>query len=358
MENLMHTVYFGNPVSAYLTSIVFLVVGWAAVWVVSKIVLARLQRWAQTTETRVDDLIIHAVDSTLIPLIYVSVLMASVKSLALPPLIQKSLALLWALVVMISIVRAVLGIVRHVIYSIWLPKRPDHLSLERHMRTIMPVISFAVWSLALILLLDNMGFKITAVVAGLGITGIAVALAAQTVLGDLFGYVIIMLDKPFEIDDAIDLGNNYTGTVEHIGFKTTRVRSASGEQLIFSNKDLTDSRVRNYKRMQLRRIAFNLGVTYDTSSEKIRRATAMIEEIIKNTPKTRFDRSHFLTFADSSLIIETVYFVLSADYAVYVDVHQSINLKIKEAFEREGLEFAFPSRTVYAAKPATAAHAN
>jgi len=347
----LHQQWFGNPLSAYLTSFAFLLVGWGLVWVFQTVLIARLKRWAATTKTTLDDILLNAIEKTIMPLVYVSVLLAAVKSLTLPPLIEKSLSLLWSCVVMIALVRVALGVIRHIVYDLWLARRPDAAQLEKHVRTLMPILSVFVWGLGIVLLLDNLGFKITAIVAGLGIGGIAIALAAQTVLGDIFGYVVIMLDKPFEIDDAIHVGGDFVGTVEHIGIKTTRVRSQTGEQLIFSNKDLTDSRIRNFKRMELRRVPFTLGLTYDTSAEKIKRALSIVQEAIATSGQTRFDRAHFASYGDFALKLDVVYFVLSGDYNLFMNIQQTINFKIKEAFERENIAFAYPTQTIILANP-------
>ena len=202
------------------------------------------------------------------------------------------------------------------------------------------------WSLLFILALDNIGVQVTALVAGLGIGGIAIALAAQSVLGDLFASLAIVLDRPFAVGDFI-IVDDMLGTVEKIGVKTTRVRSLSGEQLVFGNNDLLSSRIRNYGRMEQRRVVFTLGVTYDTATELVEMIPEMVREAIESQPLTRFDRAHFNAYGDSALSIEAVYYVLSADYGVYMDIQQAINLQVLRRFRATGIEFAFPTQTVY-----------
>jgi len=214
-------------------------------------------------------------------------------------------------------------------------------------RALAVVGKIAVWSLALLLMLDNFGIDVTALVAGLGIGGIAVALAAQNILGDLFASLSIVLDKPFVLGDFIIVGD-LMGTVEHIGLKTTRLRSLSGEQLIFSNNDLLQSRIRNYKRMEQRRIVFSLGVTYDTPADKIKAIPAILRAAVEKQQQVRFDRAHFKEYGDSSLLYEVVYIVQSADFNLYMDIQQQINFDILDRFQAEKIEFAFPTRTVYA----------
>jgi len=221
---------------------------------------------------------------------------------------------------------------------------------QSSMRNALALIQFAVrvavWSIALLLIFENLGFDVTALVAGLGVGGIAVALAAQSVLGDLFSSLAIVLDRPFEVGDFIVFGDQ-SGTVEKIGIKTTRIRALSGEQVAVSNSDLVKTRVHNFKRMDRRRIVLVLGVTYDTPADKLDSIPSMVTKIIEAQDQARFDRAHFRSFGASALEFEAVYYVLSADYTVYMDVQQDINFAIFRAFEDQGIEFAFPSQTLY-----------
>jgi small-conductance mechanosensitive channel len=202
------------------------------------------------------------------------------------------------------------------------------------------------WSILFVLALDNFGVDITALVAGLGIGGIAIALAVQNVLQDLLAYISIVVDKPFVYGDFVVL-DDHVGSVEHIGIKSTRLRSLSGEQLVFSNSDLLSSRLRNFKRMYERRIAFTTGVTYDTSRERLERIPGLIRSAVEGLEDVRFDRSHLKAFDDYAITFETVYYVTVPDYAVFMDRQQSINLGIHAAFESEGIEFAFPTQTIH-----------
>lgn len=217
-------------------------------------------------------------------------------------------------------------------------------------RTTLSAINFIarliLFSLLILFALDNLGINITTLVAGLGVTSIAVALAVQNILGDLFSSLSIVIDKPFEIGDFIVIGE-FSGTVENIGLRSTRLRSLSGEQLVFANNDMMVSRIRNYKRMQERRLAFTIGVTYDTPAEKLKLIPEIIKTAIERQENTRFDRSHFSTFGDFSLIFETVYYMLKPDYALYMDTQQAINLELIERFSEKGIDFAFPTQTLH-----------
>jgi small-conductance mechanosensitive channel len=205
------------------------------------------------------------------------------------------------------------------------------------------VSGLAIWAMAFLLALDNLGIQIKPLLAGLGIGGIAVALAVQTVLGDLLASMSIALDKPFTIGDSLNLGD-VDGTVEHIGVKSTRIRSSTGEQVILSNADILKSRVRNNSRIRERRALFNLNVAYGTSSELLRQIPGIVREIVTAQAKTRFDRCHFMAYGEWALRFEVVYFVTVSDYAVYADTLQTVNLAILERFEQLGIEFAFPAR--------------
>lgn len=197
-----------------------------------------------------------------------------------------------------------------------------------------------IWVMVLLLTLDNLGVNITSLIAGLGIGGVAVALAVQNVLGDLLASISITLDKPFVIGDFVIL-DNFMGTVEDIGIKSTRLHSLSGEQIIMSNVDLLKGRLRNYGRMLERRVLFELHVPYETSRTKLERVPGIVRAIIEAQPDTRFDRCHFATFAPSWLDYECVYYVLTPDYNRYMDIQQAINFRIHEAFERENIDFAY-----------------
>ncbi len=213
------------------------------------------------------------------------------------------------------------------------------------------------WVVIAILALRNVfGYDITALLTGLGIGGIAIALAVQSVLGDLFAALSIVLDRPFEVGDAIAV-DTFTGTVEHIGLKTTRIRATSGEQVIFSNGDLLKSRVRNLKRLRERLALLRLGVTYDTPPDLVAEIPGLLRTAVEAQPDARFERAHFVGFAESSLNFELAYTVRSADYITYMNTQQAVNLHILRLFNERGVNFAFPTRTVLTVTPPNASEA-
>jgi small-conductance mechanosensitive channel len=201
------------------------------------------------------------------------------------------------------------------------------------------------WSLVTLLILDNMGLNVTALVASLGIGGVAVALAAQNILGDLFASLSIALDKPFVLNDFI-IVDDLMGTVEHVGLKTTRIRSLSGEQIVLANNDLLKSRIRNYGRMSERRAIFSIGVTYDTPADALEALPGVIRAAIEAQPGVRFDRAHFKGFGVHSLDFEAVYYVLDPGFTTYMDVQQAINLRLVRELHARGIHFALPARMV------------
>jgi len=203
------------------------------------------------------------------------------------------------------------------------------------------------WTVVFLLALANLGIDITALVAGLGIGGIAVALAVQNILGDLLAALSIVLDKPFAVGDFL-IVDEHLGSVEYVGLKTTRLRSLSGEQLVFSNSDLLSSRLRNFGRMYERRVVFHIGVTYQTPRDKLKKVPLILRQAIEaQGDKVRFDRAHFKEYGSYSLDFEIVYYVHGPDYNLYMDIQQAINFLIHEQFESEGIEFAYPTQVIH-----------
>lgn len=208
------------------------------------------------------------------------------------------------------------------------------------------IIKGILWVFAGLLILSNLGVEVTSLLAGLGIGGIAVAFAFQNILEDLFSSFAIYFDKPFTVGDFITVDDK-VGTVEKIGIKTTRIRALQGEEIVISNRELTNARIHNFKKLEKRRITFNFGIVYSTPSTKIKKIPDIIEKIINHEEMAEFDRAHFTTFGDSSLDFEVVYYLLSADFAIFRDIHQKILLEIKNNFEKENIEMAFPTTTVH-----------
>lgn len=348
LQDILERIFLGNRILDYAICISIILGSFSAIRIFRYFILKRLKKWAEKTATTLDDFLIGLIQSILIPLAYFGALYLGVSTLALDSLLKKGIDITIMAILVVFMARLATALMGYG-FDVYLAKRGKDKTLERSLNGILKVIKLIIWGLAITFFLDNLGFKISAVIAGLGIGGVAVALAAQALLGDLFSYFAILFDRPFEIGDFIIIGE-YLGTIEHIGIKTTKIRSLGGEQLIFSNTDLTSSRVRNYKRMGKRRVVFKLGVTYNTPLKKLKEIPGVIEKAIKDVKDTAFDRAHFFSYGDFSLIFEVVYYVMSRDYNKYMDIQEAINLSTKEEFENRGIEFAYPTQTLYVNK--------
>jgi small-conductance mechanosensitive channel len=310
------------------------------------------RRWARLaarTETHWDDIMVRVIASTKWLFLLVVSTFAGALALNVPAGVDSGLNRLMIIALMVQA-----GIWGTVLISALLEQY--RLKAEEEDPAALTTIGVAgfitkvlLWSTAVLLVLDNLGINVTALVAGLGIGGVAVALAVQNILGDLFASLSIVLDKPFAVGDFLTV-DSYLGSVEHVGLKTTRLRSLSGEQLVFSNSDLLGSRIRNYGRMFERRVVFTIGVTYETPREKLKEIPGIIRQAVEAQDGTRFDRSHFMQYADYSLNFETVFYVLTRDYNAYMDIQQAIYFHIHEQFELEGIDFAYPTQKVLLTK--------
>lgn len=344
MQEILNYSFFANTVSSYLISLAILIGGLVVVYVFKKYILSRLKNWAASTETTFDDVFVKAIDKFLVPVIYFGILYIVLHTLRLSAGFQRGLDIAAVVLVTWLVVRAFTTAVNLGLQS-YLVKSGSETGDTKQLKGMSGLINVAIWMLALVFMLDNLGVKISAVVAGLGIGGIAVALAAQAVLGDLFSYFVIFFDKPFAVGDFIVVGDKM-GAVEYVGIKTTRIRAIGGELLVFSNTDLTNSRIHNFKKMEKRRVVFKLGVIYQTPSEKIKSIPQIVKDAIEAQDGVAYDRGHFASFGDFSLNFEFVYYVTGADYTKYMDVQQAINLAVFEVFEKEKIEFAYPTQTL------------
>jgi small-conductance mechanosensitive channel len=348
MQEILNYTIFENTVLKYLIALGIFIGGMVSVYIFRTYIFNRLKKWADKTNTNLDDLLVKAVEKSLIPVVYFALFYAALHTLNLSADFKTGLNIATKIIITFFVVRTIISALSYALKS-YAKKSEDSEKREKQLRGISGLINLVIWFIALLFLLDNFGVQISAVIAGLGIGGIAIALAAQAVLGDLFSYFVIFFDRPFEIGDFIVVGDK-RGAVEHIGLKTTRIRALGGEVLIFSNTDLTNSRVHNFKKMERRRVVFNLGVTYQTTAQKLIMIPELVKTIIDEQVDAEFDRGHFATYGDFSLNFEFVYYVMGADYNKYMDIQQSINLTIYETFEKEGIEFAYPTQTLFVSK--------
>jgi len=317
-----------------------------ALQLVQHLIRGRLTRLAERSAVLWDDVVVHALSRTKKTAIVVVALFAASSFLSIPPRQEVAFGRLLAIVVLIQI-----GIWVSAGLSFWLTGYTKRrLSTDPGVATTISALGFVgklvVWVVLLLVALDTVGIDVTALVAGLGIGGVAVALATQNILGDIFASLSIVLDKPFVLGDFIIVGE-LMGSVEHIGLKTTRIRSLWGERLVFSNSDLLGSRIRNFGAMKERRIVIEIGTTYQTPRAQVERVPGMLRVAIEAESQARFDRAHFKAFGPYALTFEMVYYVLTGDFNAHMDVQQRILLRVFAEFEREGIEFAYPTQQLF-----------
>ena len=345
--DFLKDIFWGNSIKSWLIAFGIIVIAFAIIKIVKGPILKILRNWSQKTSSTFDDFIVIAIEKTLIPFLYFVSIFAAIQYLTLNTETNHVIRVAILFIIAFFILRILTSAIRYSIFK-FLSKQENSETKQKQAHGLILVLNGIVWCMGMVFLINNLGYNVTTIITGLGIGGIAIALAAQAVLGDFFSYFVIFFDRPFEIGDSITTGTE-AGSVEYIGIKTTRIRSVSGEQIIFSNKDLTDSRVRNYKRMLRRRILFKIGVTYQTTPEQLKKIPEIIKQAIKSKEKATFDRSHFSGFGDFRLEFETVYYIDVPDYYLYMDIQQSIYLEIFETFAKENIEFAYPTQTLFAA---------
>lgn len=346
---ILDQVYFGNSILKWTVALAVAVAIYIFLTLLRRWVGRRLNRIAEGTSAEIVDFVSDLVRVRTKKILFLALAVYGSSLLLVIP--RNADNILLGAVFMLLFVQVGLwgnGVINFLVTRRAARDGQEGLNLEAY-SVITWLAKAALWAIIILLALNNLGIKITALVAGLGISGIAVALAVQNILGDLFASLSIVLDRPFVIGDFIIVGDQM-GTVEHVGLKTTRVRSLSGEQIVFSNTDLLGSRIRNYRRMDERRILFTIGVTYQTAAEKLQRIPGIIQEIIEAQENVRFDRAHFASYGAYSLDFEIVYWVLDRDYLLYRNIQQEINLALYRKFEEEGIEFAYPTQTLFIEK--------
>ncbi|NBD33324.1 MAG: mechanosensitive ion channel [Cyanobacteria bacterium] len=346
IETFLGYEILNNFVSEYLLALLIFLIGILIInFIVKGFILKRLRKWINHSHIGLNSRLIKIFQNSITPLLYLGVLYISIRNLELHPILNQSIDVIGLILATFIGIRFIGNVIEYLLATYWL-KGEDDEAREQSIAILAPALRIITWTIGIIFLLGNLGFNISALIASLGIGGIAIALAAQGIFQELFSYFSILLDRPVKIGDFIIVGD-LIGTVEHIGIKTTRLRSLSGEELILSNSDLTSSRIRNYKRMEERRIAFTIGVTYETSLEQLQAIPQYIQAIVEQTENTRFDRCHFSNYGDFSLNFETVYYMETPDYTAYMDAQQKINFAIKECFEAQNIEIAYPTQVHY-----------
>jgi small-conductance mechanosensitive channel len=346
IEKFLSYKILNNSIQQYITVLSIFILSVIILYFIKKIIFKITNKQNQKSKSGI---FTEKILNLFFRLIYIGIFYFCITSLNLNPTILKFIKIgLTAIFTVVAIIFAT-NFIENIVKSSYIKKTVSEKN-ETAINTIIPILKMIVWVIGIIFFLDNIGFEISTIVAGLGIGGVAVAFGAQAVLGDLFSYLAILFDKPFEPGDFIIVGDNYLGAIEKVGIKTTRIRSLGGEQVIFSNTDLTNSRIRNYKRMYKRRVVFKFGVEYSTPLEKLKQIPEIVKNIINNIEDTEFDRSHFYQYGDFSLNFENVYYIWSNDYNKYMDIQQEINFELKKKFEELKIVFAFPTQTLFVKK--------
>lgn len=338
-------VFLGNSLLNWFIALGIIIVSWAVIRIARVVLLKRLKNLASRTSTTLDNFIVQLAEGALIPALYLGALYAGLSYLTLSARVNKLLHVAVMVVITFIVIKTISSALNYLINNA-LGNDAEDIEKKKQARGIIIIVNIVMWIMALIFLVNNLGYNITSVITGLGIGGVAIALASQNILGDLFNYFVIFFDKPFEVGDFI-IVDDKLGSIEYIGVKSTRIRTLSGEQLICSNTNLVNARIHNYKRMEKRRVLFNLGVVYSTPPEKVEKVPGILKEIILKQQDTTFDRAHFSAFGQFSLTFEVVYYILSPDYNLYMDRQQAIYMEILNTFKSEGIQFALPTQTLF-----------
>ena len=357
LQDLWQTPFLGNSLGQWTWALLAFLITFTVLPVIKGAIGARRRKWADSGRGSPPDaveLLGLMTERTSRLFLWAVALYLGSRNLTFPTRVERILTVVIVALFWMQVGFWAMAAVRFAIHR----RRKRSETLDAVLSSSIDIILFAaglvIWAMVLLLALDNLGVEIKPLLAGLGIGGIAVALAVQSVLGDLLASMSIALDKPFVIGDFLSV-DDFQGSVEHIGVKSTRLRSISGEQIIISNTDILKARVRNFGRMRERRAVFQLGVHYDTPAEALAAIPAAIRQIVEAQPNVRFDRCHFLTYGDAALQFETVYKVTKADFNSYADIQEKINLAILEKLRAMNVKFAAPTRNVlYIENPAPA----
>jgi small-conductance mechanosensitive channel len=306
------------------------------IWVVRAFARHRYKH-ARTTTSDLDDFLLDLAGRTKLFLLFFPAVFLGARALDKSPDVHRLLRMVAALSLIMQLALWTIGFI-----DVWI-RRYRRTRIETDPAAVMTVhvfriaAVFVIWAIAIVAALHNVGFNVTTLIAGLGIGGIAVALATQNMLADLFASLSIVIDKPFILGDAISVDKD-NGTVEHIGLKTTRVRAAGGEELIFANADLLKSRIRNYRRMSERRSLTKITVAFTTSAETLARIPLLMRSAVEKQREVRFDRAHLVGFGETGYLFELVFFVPAGSYSAYLDVQQAVQLDVIRALAAEQVE--------------------
>ena len=318
--------------------------GIALTFLISFVFKKILPRLANKTKSNFDDFIIREITNLIFPLGSIAVLFLAERKLQLPGGLNRPYELILTIAAAVVFVRLINRLGIRLLQG--LARRSGREDIEQLVRTLFPLLKSLTWIVVSLIVLQSQGVKLTVVWGLLSAGGIGLGLALKEPAQELFAYLMILIDKPFTIGQFIAV-DSVSATVEKIGVRSTHLRSLRGEIVVINNSTLTSSNIENFATMQQRRMIYSIGVTYQTTADQIQSIPTTIQTIIENTNHTIFNRCHFTTFGDYSLNFEIVYYIDNRDYTLAMDIQQSINLSIMRKFEEQGIEFAFPSQTLY-----------
>jgi len=343
ITTFLERTYFGNSVLDYSIAVITVLASFIVAPIASAIVGGGLRRALRYTLPDLAGELSKLISKTVTTIVWLGAIQLAVTRLDLSPIFTDGVSGLLTIAIAWVAIRLIYNSIDCGLR--YFAARRNDESLTQAVEALRPIVRIIVWAVGFVFAIDNLGFNVSAAVASLGIGGIAIALASQGILGDLFSYASIICDRPFELGDFILIGDD-AGTVEHIGIKTTRLRRLSGEELVVANSELVSIRVRNFKDMPTRRIVFQIGVIYETPRALLGQIPAIVRQIIDPIDDAAFERAHFLSFGDFSLNYEIVYHVQTSDYMRYTDIQQEINLALFDAFAERGIEFAYPTQVL------------
>jgi len=343
---LKNTIYC-QPFKTYLIAVIVFVLTIFFLRIFKNYAIKKLEKISKKTKTDLDNFFIESIKSINWFFYLALAFWISLQLIKLPNQVEKYFSYLVFIIIVFQILKIIQGLINFFTTKLTARQKIKDKKIDPSIIAFLnKFLKIIVWAAAILLTLQNLGVNVTAIMAGFGIGGVAIAFALQNILGDIFACFSIFFDKPFAIGDFI-VFDGEMGTVKKIGIKSTRIQTLQGEELVVSNKELTEKKVHNYKRMNKRRIQFCIGVAYETPFEKLKKIPSIIEKIIKETQLAELDRIHFKEFGDFSLNFEVVYYVLSPDYNDFMDTQQTINFALKEAFAKEKIEFAYPTQTIF-----------
>lgn len=344
-----NAVILSNSPAAFVYALAAFAVALTLLYVVKNIVVARLKALAERTETDLDDLVIVLIGKIQWFEYQLVAFFVATRYLLRTDAFDKGLKTVILLVFTYRAITLVQALLTYWIKKVAAQRELDGQAKTSVVKSTQVILRSIIWIAAVLFVLDNLGVNISAVLAGLGIGGVAVALAAQAILGDLFNFFVILLDKPFAIGDFI-ISDTVSGTIEHIGLKSTRIRSLSGEIVVVSNSNLLSSRIRNYQDLTKRRVVFKTGVVYGTAPEILKKVPELVKKAVLAVPKAEFDRCNLFNCGDYALEFETAYYLNEPDYNAYMAAHEKTLLGVLEGLKAAGAELAYPTQTLLVKK--------